>query len=248
MTASPNPPMPPVDRTKGTTKGSGGAGGGGGMITAGLAVLCVILAIACIVLFSGKQTLTDKVGKLEQQVADAKDAADKQRGLLDQQANDIKVLRNQIMQSVRIVDLPAPVQGANPGETRQKVQALVDAGTPRPIVPGPGGTSGTALPPTTNADAASAWLERIAQQITKQSIDTKTAPGTDAAKAEMYKGIQIVLSKIGAYSKPLSGAQKDTMDAVLAFQKANGLKADGVVGKGTWGKVREKFEQAVARR
>src|SRR5262249_5960726 len=97
------------------------------------------------------------------------------------------------------------------------------------------------------AGDASAWLEKIAQVVSKQTIDTKTA-ASDANKTEIYKGVQTVLARVGAYSKPVTGTQKDTMDAVMAFQKANGLKADGVIGKGTWGKVREKFEVAVARR
>jgi peptidoglycan hydrolase-like protein with peptidoglycan-binding domain len=66
--------------------------------------------------------------------------------------------------------------------------------------------------------------------------------GTDPAKVAIHRDVQLVLAKIGAYSKPVTGNQKDTQDAIMAFQKANGLKADGIIGKGTWGKVREKFE------
>lgn len=52
------------------------------------------------------------------------------------------------------------------------------------------------------------------------------------------KNIQVALKKAGFYKGPIDGKiGKGTKKAVVDFQKANGLTADGVVGKKTWTKL-----------
>ena len=49
------------------------------------------------------------------------------------------------------------------------------------------------------------------------------------------KSIQKALKNAGFYAGSIDGqAGPKTKDAVQAFQRARGLKADGVVGKKTW--------------
>ena len=84
--------------------------------------------------------------------------------------------------------------------------------------------------------------EIIARQVAKASINTKEPSGNDPSKIQLNKGIQIVLSRVGTFSKPPTGAGQDTYEAVVAFQKTNKLTPDGVIGKGTWGRIREKLE------
>ncbi|MBU4488997.1 MAG: peptidoglycan-binding protein [Candidatus Omnitrophica bacterium] len=49
------------------------------------------------------------------------------------------------------------------------------------------------------------------------------------------KRIQIALKKAGFYNGPVDGKiGKNTKDAIKEFQKKNGLKSDGIVGKKTW--------------
>ena len=49
------------------------------------------------------------------------------------------------------------------------------------------------------------------------------------------KKIQLALKKAGFYNGPVDGKiGKNTKDAIKEFQKKNGLKSDGIVGKKTW--------------
>jgi len=49
------------------------------------------------------------------------------------------------------------------------------------------------------------------------------------------KSVQKALKNAGFYAGPIDGqAGPKTKDAIQAFQRARGLKADGVVGKKTW--------------
>ena len=52
------------------------------------------------------------------------------------------------------------------------------------------------------------------------------------------KNIQRALQNAGFYKGPIDGViGPKTKEAIKEFQKANGLKADGVVGKRTWSKL-----------
>ena len=55
--------------------------------------------------------------------------------------------------------------------------------------------------------------------------------------------IQKALKKAGYYSGPLDGkVGPGTRDAIAAFQKDNGLTADGVCGRATWAKLKSYLE------
>ena len=55
--------------------------------------------------------------------------------------------------------------------------------------------------------------------------------------------IQKALKKAGYYNGAVDGkVGPGTRDAIAAFQKDNGLKADGVCGRGTWAKLKSYLE------
>ena len=55
--------------------------------------------------------------------------------------------------------------------------------------------------------------------------------------------IQKALKKAGYYNGAIDGkVGPGTRDALAAFQKDNGLKADGVCGRGTWAKLKSYLE------
>ena len=55
--------------------------------------------------------------------------------------------------------------------------------------------------------------------------------------------IQKALKKAGYYNGAIDGkVGPGTRDAIAAFQKDNGLKADGVCGRGTWAKLKSYLE------
>ncbi|MFH1478564.1 MAG: peptidoglycan-binding domain-containing protein [Candidatus Omnitrophota bacterium] len=65
-----------------------------------------------------------------------------------------------------------------------------------------------------------------------QKIEYKES---EAPKEIPMKQVQIALKKAGFYKGDIDGKQgPKTKEAIRAFQKARGLKVDGVVGKTTW--------------
>lgn len=57
------------------------------------------------------------------------------------------------------------------------------------------------------------------------------------------KSIQTALKNAGFYSGAIDGKiGRKTKEAIKEFQKANGLKSDGVVGKQTWVKLQKYLE------
>lgn len=55
--------------------------------------------------------------------------------------------------------------------------------------------------------------------------------------------IQATLKSAGFYTEAIDGkVGRKTKDAIKAFQRANGLKADGVVGRQTWSKLQKYME------
>ena len=77
--------------------------------------------------------------------------------------------------------------------------------------------------------------------------------GEGAAGGGMYRtpsgfeipsvNIQKALKKAGYYNGTVDGkVGPGTRDAIAAFQKDNGLKADGVCGRGTWAKLKSYLE------
>ena len=52
------------------------------------------------------------------------------------------------------------------------------------------------------------------------------------------KEIQTALKNAGFYPRPIDGVMgPQTKEAIRSFQKENGLKADGIIGKKTWSKL-----------
>lgn len=100
-----------------------------------------------------------------------------------------------------------------------------------------------------------AWVRRLQTACNQQGFSDQTVDGKpgkhtlagcptvrEGASGEITKLIQERLIFLG-YSCGAAGADgkfgKDTKAAVQAFQKANGLTADGIVGKNTWKKLLE---------
>lgn len=67
------------------------------------------------------------------------------------------------------------------------------------------------------------------EAIAKRRIEEKGLPGITP------KRIQIALKNANFYKGPIDGnIGGKTRQAIKEFQKANGLKADGIVGRRTW--------------
>ena len=74
---------------------------------------------------------------------------------------------------------------------------------------------------------------------------SKAQPGTSALAKPSKKEIQQALKNAGFYQGPIDGKVGPvTRDAVKEFQRTNGLKADGVVGRQTWEKLAAYLELA----
>ncbi len=71
-----------------------------------------------------------------------------------------------------------------------------------------------------------------------KSVEQRTK-GTDLKTPKMSaNALQRALKNAGFYKGPVDGKTgHQTREAVKAFQKANGLKADGIVGQQTWLKL-----------
>lgn len=223
-----------VERMSSTSAKSGGMGG---MLTVLLAGACVVLIAACFFIFNGKQAVQAKLDEVTTKLNDAQKNMDARDATIASNTRDIAALRSSLNTSIPLSRLPAAAQGATVSEAIAKIQQLADG----PKMAENSGKTGTTPVAPTN-DSPAAWMETIAKQVAKGSINTKDATNNDAAKVQMHKGIQIVLAKVGAFNKPPTGINTDTFDAIVAFQKANKLTADGIIGKGTWGKVRERLE------
>ena len=87
------------------------------------------------------------------------------------------------------------------------------------------------------------------EQIRALEAKTPKVKGTELSIEEVDVSkvtptqIQTALKKAGYYNDAIDGKiGKKTKDAVKEFQKANGLKADGKVGKQTWAKLQKYLE------
>lgn len=223
-----------VERMSTSSKSGGGAGG---IITIVLVLGCIGLLITCLVLWSGKKALADSITTIETKAKEDVAAAQAQ---VTAKERDVMSMRAILDKSIPLSRLPAELQARDVNDAVQKIAMMVQQPKPvTPVGPTPGGGGN---PPSVGADSPAAWLENVSKAVAAKSINTKEPTNNDPAKVAMHRGIQVVMARIGAFSKPVTGNAQDTYDAVVTFQKANGLTVDGIIGKGTWGKVREKFE------
>jgi len=90
-------------------------------------------------------------------------------------------------------------------------------------------------------------LQQKEDQIKNLEEELNFKDGTSSYKQEAYRdarltrrNIQIALQKSGFYKGPIDGVIGYTSKkAIKDFQKANGLKTDGIVGKSTWQKLKK---------
>jgi peptidoglycan hydrolase-like protein with peptidoglycan-binding domain len=90
-------------------------------------------------------------------------------------------------------------------------------------------------------------IRSLEDELAKLKVSTKdeTTKAIDVSSVKVTpKGIQTALKSAGMYDGDIDGRiGKKTKDAIKEFQKANGLKADGKVGKQTWAKMLKYLEQ-----
>lgn len=83
--------------------------------------------------------------------------------------------------------------------------------------------------------------KQLAEARKQKNLLSKETKIKEAKKGELAmnpKNIQVALKNAGFYNGPIDGKiGKGTKKAIVDFQKANGLVADGVIGKQTWLKL-----------
>lgn len=84
--------------------------------------------------------------------------------------------------------------------------------------------------------------ERLSRVKLPESDEIVNAKEVDVSKVTP-KNIQTALKNSGFYAGEIDGKiGKKTKEAIKEFQKANGLKGDGVVGKQTWAKLQKHLQ------
>lgn len=84
--------------------------------------------------------------------------------------------------------------------------------------------------------------ERLSQAKISESEDALSLKEVDMSKVTP-KDIQTALRNAGFYSGAIDGKiGRKTKEAIKEFQKSNGLKADGIIGKQSWGKLQKYLE------
>lgn len=78
-----------------------------------------------------------------------------------------------------------------------------------------------------------AELEKMSAKMHVRAKATKKSEKNSHEKT--HKNIQIALKNANLYNGPIDGRiGNNTKNAIKEFQKRNGLKSDGIVGKKTW--------------
>ena len=110
------------------------------------------------------------------------------------------------------------------------------------------------VPATNNdsiSDSGDDWVRRLQEECNKQgfsnqSVDGIPGPNTlkgcpiikEGARGNITKLLQEKLVSLGYNTNGVDGIfGSGTKSAVIAFQKANGLSTDGIVGENTWRKL-----------
>lgn len=84
--------------------------------------------------------------------------------------------------------------------------------------------------------------ERLSKMKTPETEEIVNAQEVDISKVTP-KSIQTALKNAGFYSGTIDGKiGRKTKEAIKEFQKANGLKPDGIVGKQTWTKLQKNLQ------
>lgn len=84
--------------------------------------------------------------------------------------------------------------------------------------------------------------ERLSKMKMPESEEIVNAQEVDISKVTP-KSIQTALKNAGFYSGVIDGKiGRKTKEAIKEFQKANGLKSDGIVGKQTWARLQKYSE------
>lgn len=88
------------------------------------------------------------------------------------------------------------------------------------------------------------WQLREAKRPKAASVTVVKSKPTGGEVVKMTpKNLQLALKKAGFYDGPVDGKiGKRTKQAIVDFQKANGLTADGVAGEKTWSKLKKYLE------
>lgn len=112
-------------------------------------------------------------------------------------------------------------------------------------------TSSTSQTQSTVTTTGDDWVRRLQQEcnnqgFSKQNVDGIAGPATLAGCPTLRKGargnitklLQEKLVKLGYNTNGVDGIfGTDTYNAVVKFQKDNGLSPDGIVGQNTWRKL-----------
>lgn len=112
-------------------------------------------------------------------------------------------------------------------------------------------TSSTSQTQSTTVTTGDDWVRRLQQEcnnqgFSKQNVDGIAGPATLAGCPTLRKGargnitklLQEKLVKLGYNTNGVDGIfGTDTYNAVVKFQKDNGLSPDGIVGQNTWRKL-----------
>lgn len=87
-------------------------------------------------------------------------------------------------------------------------------------------------------------LEEIKKRRERPVANISVKPRLNARSKDTVKQVQMCLKNAGFYTGAIDGIKgRGTSRAIKDFQKANGLKADGVVGPRTW-EVLSKYTSA----
>jgi len=93
------------------------------------------------------------------------------------------------------------------------------------------------LPPTDAASFREFFPEpaAVSAPATKPATTAKTSPARETMTQPTPKQMQRALKRAGYYTGSIDGKLgPKTKDAIVKFQKANGLTPDGIVGRKTW--------------
>ena len=103
-------------------------------------------------------------------------------------------------------------------------------------------TSATVTEAATAAPESAPTVQVYPSSPEAITVTPAAAPSIPAGEITFEKKVQIALTKAGYYKGAVDGkVGQDTRDAIRAFQRAEGLRADGMVGTSTWEKLKTHY-------